>query len=252
MGFFDLFKSNNNRSEKLGEKAKPIPKEVARWADKAADKRAQNYDRQEALAALADLGTSEAAAALLKRFNFVIDPTITDQEEKQLAYEGVLKAGKQALGPIRDYCVKAESYAWPMRLVKEIVTEEEYVAELLDWLTRWDTEYAKFIDPKLQILTALETIQDPRVREAVADYLYDVNETARFHAVGATLNQGDAAAIDKLVDMFCDEESLRIRNRVCEGFRERGWAVPEARRGDWKKSMPSEYMLDGEGLIKRR
>ena len=252
MGIFDFFKSSSNKAEKLGEKAPPIPKEVARWADRAADKRAQTYDRQEAIAALADLGTPEAAGALLRRFNFVIDPTITDQEEKQIAYEGVLAAGKGAMAPIRKYVEKAESVAWPMKLSRELLDEEEYVGELLAWLSRWDTEYAKFIDPKLQILTALEEIKDSRVREAIADFLYDVNETARFHAVGATLKQDDPESIPKLVEIFCDEESVRIRTRICEGFIARGWIVPEDRRAEMRKSLPSDFTIDGEGAIKRK
>ena len=43
-----------------------------------------------------------------------------------------------------------------MKVMKEIVLDEEYVDELLLWLSKWDTEYAKFIDPKIQILVALE------------------------------------------------------------------------------------------------
>jgi hypothetical protein len=252
LGIFDFFKSNNNKSEKLGEKAPPIPKEVARWADKAADKRAQNYDRIEAIAALADLGTVEAVAALLKRFNFVIDPSITDQEEKQVAFEGICELGKDALEPIREYVKKAESVGWPMKIAKKVLNEEEYVGELLTWLAPWDTEYAKFIDPKVQILAALEELKDPRVRVAITDFLYDVNETARYHAVGATLFQDDPESVDKLVEIFCDEESVRIRSRICEGFISRKWIVPEAQRTDFKKSIPSDYTLDAEGLVRRK
>ncbi len=252
MGIFDFFKSNNNKSEELGNKAPPIPKEVARWASKAADKRAQNYDRIEAIAALADLGTPEAATALLKRFNFAMDPSITDQEEKQVAFEGIVEMGKDALDPIREYVKKAESVGWPMKIVKKFLTEEEYVGELLTWLAPWDTEYAKFIDPKVQILAALEELKDPRVRVKITDFLYDVNETARFHAVGATLFQDDPEAITKLVEIFCDEESVRIRARICEGLLSRNWLVPESAHFEFKKSIPSDYALDPSGQIRRK
>ena len=128
MGFWDFLKRGDNKSDKLGHKPAPLRKEVARWADKAADKRAQNYDRQEAIAALADLcqpltdeaelaktdkgkiqleehgaAQIEAATALFKRFNFVMDPSITDQEEKQLAFDGIMGAGKGILIPLRAY-----------------------------------------------------------------------------------------------------------------------------------------------------
>jgi len=252
LGIFDFFKSSNNKTEKLADKAPPIPKEVARWADKAADKRAQNYDRIEAIAALADLGTVEAVAALLKRFNFVMDPSITDQEEKQIAFDGICEVGKDALEPVRKYVKKAESVGWPMKIAKKLLDEEEYVGELLVWLKPWDTEYAKFIDPKVQILAALEELKDPRVRAAITDYLYDVNETARFHAVGATLFQDDAESIDKLVEIFCDEESVRIRARICDGFISRKWLVPVATHTEFKKSIPSDFTLDAEGLLRRK
>lgn len=252
MGIFDFFKSSDNRAEKLGEKPKLVSKEVARWGEKAASKRAQTYDRQEAIAALADARTPEAAAALLKRFNFIIDPTITDQEEKQLAFEGIVEVGLDVLPVVREYAEKAESVAWPMKIVKRLVSDEAYAEELLAWLSKWDTEYAKFIDPKLQILCALEEISHARVREAVSDFLYDVNEPARFHAVGATLKQQDDASVEKLVDMFCDEESLRIRARVCEGFISRGWVVAEDRRFDFKKSVPSDFALSLDGTVRRK
>jgi hypothetical protein len=277
MGFWDFLKRGDNKSDKLGHKPKPLRKEVARWADKAADKRAQNYDRQEAIAALADLcqpltdedelaktdkgkiqieehGVTqiEAATALFKRFNFVIDPSITDQEEKQLAFDGIMGAGKGILIPLRAYAAKTESLGWPMRILKAMLHEDEVVAELLEWLSKWDTEYAKFVDPKVQLLSQLEEHKDPAIREAVAPFLMDVNEPSRFHAVGATLAQDDPAAIPALVDMFIDEESLRIRNRVCEGFMTRGWAFPEESWPDARKSLSSEYTIDGEGLIRKR
>ena len=188
------------------------------------DERAQNYDRQEAIQALADLGTAEAVEVLLKRFTFHMDPSITDQEEKEAAFRGILRAGKAAVPPVRAFAGKAESLAWPMKILKELVDEPEYVEELLQWLSRWDTEYAKFVDPKVQILVELEEHKDPRILEATKDFLLDVNETSRYHAVGCALEQHDEAAIPLLVDMFIDEESLRIRNRVCEGFVQRGWA----------------------------
>ncbi|CAN5485523.1 hypothetical protein BH09MYX1_BH09MYX1_60670 [soil metagenome] len=277
MGFWDFFKGNDNKGARVGEKPPQIRKEVVRWADKAADKRGQNYDRQEALVALADLcqplsnedelkktdkgkiqveehraTQGDASAALLRRFNFIIDPTITDQEEKQLAFDGILGAGKLALPGVRKYAAKAESVAWPIRIMKAMLGEEAMVNELLKMLEKWDTEYAKFVDPKLQLLSELEEHRDSRIFEAVTGFLMDVNETARFHAVGCSFSQEDDAAIDPLVEMFCDEESLRIRNRVCEGFLARGWVVPEARRAEMRKSLPSEFSIDGEGLLKKR
>ena len=130
--------------------------------------------------------------------------------------------------------------------------DEAIVGELLSWLEKWDTEYAKFVDPKIQLLVELEEHVDPRILEATKDFLLDVNETSRFHAVGVTLAQNDESAIAGLVDMFIDEESLRIRNRVCDGFQARGWIVPEERRQEMRKFLPSDYSIDGEGKIRKK
>ena len=279
MGFFDFFKKSDNKADKLGQKQPQVRREVARFAETAGAKRAQNYDRMEAIAGLCDLAQPlqnedelkktdkgraqleehektrvDAAAALLKRFTFVIDPTITDAEEKQLAFEGIQAVGKDIIEPLRTFAAKAESLAWPIRILKSAYgdDEESIVDELLSWLSKWDTEYAKFVDPKVQLLVELEEHKDPRILDAIRDFLLDVNETSRFHAVGVALAQNDDAAIGALVDMFIDEESLRIRNRVCEGFIKNGWVVPEDKRADMRKFLPSEYSIDGEGKIRRK
>jgi hypothetical protein len=243
MGLFDLFRGTA--------KDKPRASPAAKWADKASDKRAQNYDRQEAIQNLAEMGTAEAAAALLKRFTFHMDPSITDQEEKDAAFRGVLRAGKAALEPVRAFAAKAESLAWPMKIIKELLTEEEYVDELMVWLERWDTEYAKFVDPKLQLLVALEDHRHARIREAVAPFLEDVNEPARFHAAVTTLAQDDEAAIPDLVSLFVDEESVRIRNKIAAGFAARGWKIPEESIEGARRALPAGFALDASGRIKK-
>lgn len=247
MGLFDLFKGGK-KNDKGEKKSSP----AAKYAERAGDKRAQNHDRGEAIQALADMGTADAAAALLKRFTFVIDPSITDQEEKDLAFEGILRAGKDALEPVRSFAAKAESLSWPMRILKEILPEEEYVDELLLWLSRWDTEYAKFIDPKLQLLKELEDHRHPRIVQAATPFLDDVNETARFHAVATLLAQDDPEVLPGLLRLLGEEESVRVRNRICDGIAIRGWSIPDDARDATRKSLPNGYAVDSTGRLAKR
>ena len=247
MGLFDLFKGGKSSGEE-----KPKANPAAKWANVAADKRAQNYDRQEAIQQLATMGTADAVAALLRRFTFIMDPSITDQEEKEAAFAGIVRAGRDGIEPIRAFVAKAESLAWPMRVMKEIVSEEEFVDELLLWLSKWDTEYAKFIDPKIQILVALEENRGPKVRAEVERFLLDVNEVARFHAVGALLAQEDPEAIGPILECLVDEESVRVKHRILDGFIALGWTVPEERREAVRKALPSGATVDAEGHVKKR
>ncbi len=107
MGLFDLFKGGRAAGDD-----KPKASPAAKWANVAADKRAQNYDRQEAIQQLATMGTADAAAAhLLRRFTVTIDPSITDQEEKEATFAGIIRAGREAIEPIRAFVAKAESLA---------------------------------------------------------------------------------------------------------------------------------------------
>lgn len=252
MGLFDLFKSGGKKASGGDGVKGSAASAAAKWAEKAADKRAQNYDRQEALAELSEMGTAEAAAALLKRFTFNMEPSITDQEEKDGAYQGVLAAGQAAIPPIRAFSVKAESLAWPIKILKELLPEEAYVEELLLWLDRWDTEYAKFIDPKLQILAALEEFKHPNTLAKVEPFLEDVNGDARFLAVGTVLAQENDSAIPGLLNALEQEESLRVKNRILDGFVARGWVVPEDLVGKTRKALPPDYNIDARGLVIRR
>jgi HEAT repeat protein len=247
MGLFDLFKGGTSSGAGSRPKANP----AAKWADRV-EKRAQNYDRQEAIQALSELGTAEAVAVLLKRFTFHMDPSITDQEEKDAAFRGVLRAGKDAILPVRAFAAKAESLAWPMKIMKELVGEVEYVEELLGWLSRWDTEYAKFIDPKVQLLTALEDHHHPRLREEVERFVEDVNEPARFHAASTLLAHGDPTALPALVKLLLDEESVRVRNKVAEGLATLRWPIAEADRAAVRNVLSSPFSLDAEGRVTKR
>jgi HEAT repeat protein len=62
----------------LNKKSAQTP--VQKLAVKAADKRGMAPDRWEALQALSKIDSEEAVDALLNRFTFYVDPSITDQE----------------------------------------------------------------------------------------------------------------------------------------------------------------------------
>lgn len=244
MGLFDLFrgkKSNGDSSQSA--------RDANRWADRATDKRAQPGDRGQAIEELAKMGTPEAAAILLRRFTFSIDPSITDQDEKDVTLEGIVNAGADAVPVIREFCAKAESVTLPLRALREILAKEEYVDEVLKLLSAWDTEYAKFVDPKIQLLAALEDQRDERIVQAVLEFLEDVNETARYHAAASILAQEDPEAIDALLNTFELEESARVQKRIAEGFVKLGWKVPAERIAKVRKTLPHEWQIDDDGTF---
>jgi hypothetical protein len=252
MGLFDLFKGKSEKGKPQTEPAQGGDKNVARLGKVAGDKHAQNYDRIEAIEGLARVATGESAAALLKRFTFHIDPSITDQEEKDTALRGVLAAGDAAIEPIRTFCMRAESLTWPLKILKELVPSDRYVEELIKLLERFDTEYTRNVDPKQQLIAELEHYNAPAVRPAVERFLDDSSEAIRFVAVATLFAQEDAAAVPALAKVFPVEESVRVKNRLLEGFLARGWAVPEDLRDGVREAMPAGFALDPQGKVKRR
>lgn len=246
MGLFDFLKRSKEDDNGNGAK---IDKNVARMGRVAADKRAQNYDRMEAIQGLAGIGTADSAAALLKRFGFYIDPSITDQEEKEVAFRGIIAAGQDAVEPIREFCVKAESFTWPMKMLGELLDEEDYIDELLVLLERFDTDYAKKQEPKLQIIAELEGKKREDVRVAVERFLDDFDERVRFHTVATLFSQEDETSVDPLCEALVAEESVRVKNRIAEGFASRGWRVPSEREEDVAGALPQGFVLR-DGVIK--
>lgn len=247
MGLFDLFKS------KKSDAATPAgDKNVARYARTAGDKRAQNYDRMEALEALSRIRTQEAAAGLLRRFSFHIDPSITDQEEKDVAFRGILACGEEAIEPIRLFSAKAEALTWPLKVLKELLPPERYCHEVVELLERFDTEYVRNVEPKLQLIGELEHHATPEARKTAERFLEDVNESVRFVSVGSTFAQNEAESAGPLAEALIAEESVRVKNRIAEGLANRGWAIPEACREGVARVLPRDWVLRADGVISRR
>ena len=240
MGLFDFLKRSKEDDNSGDTK---IDKNVARMGRVAADKRAQNYDRMEAIQGLAGIGTADSAAALLKRFGFYIDPSITDQEEKEVAFRGIVAAGQEAIEPIREFCVKAESFTWPMKMLSELLEEEPYIDELLILLERFDTDYAKKQEPKLQIIAELEGKKREDVRIAVERFLDDFDERVRFHTVATLFSQEDESSVEPICQALIAEESVRVKNRIAEAFASRTWKIPSELTHEVNDALPQGYSL---------
>lgn len=217
MGLFDLFKKKGGPQ---GDE-----KELARLQKMVANKLSQNLDREDALHRLVKMGTPAAARVLLTRFNWNLDPSIKDNEEKELAATGIVAAGEAALGVIRDYCPKATSLTWPLKALRGIVSRQQLEGELLSLLDEFDTEYMRNPEPKIQLLQALSEFQSEDVRIAVQPFLTDMSEEVRFAAVTTVLGCGNSDALDSLIDALNSEESLRVKNRIATGLVEQAWVL---------------------------
>jgi hypothetical protein len=237
VGLFDFITKKN---------ASPVQK----LKGKVMDKRSMAPDRWDAIQALAKMDSEEAVEALLERFTFHIDPSITDQEEKEAVFNAVVQKGAVAVPPLKRFIKrKSESITWPLKMLDRILPASEVLEILLDLLRDMDTEYERDPQRKLQILSEFETRKGPGVVEAVRPFLSDVNESARFHAVGALLAQDEAEqARAALLDALDREESMRIKVRMLEGFAQRNWGIDAVHTA----KLPHGFVLDPNGIPQRR
>lgn len=278
MGLFDfLRKPKASTPPPKGEgKAdeKKLDKKVQGPAKVVADRRAQTYDRFEAIQALAAMRSADAAIALLRRFSFSIDPSITDSEEKELAFRGIVDAGtldklpkdeaerekalaelaerrEKIIEAVQEYCESAEQLTWPIKVLRSLLADEEYEGEILALLSGHDTEYARNVEPKINLIHGLEGLRSEQIRAAVEGYLDDVNETVRFTAVELVFDQDAPESLGALLALLLREESVRVKNRVAEGLKKQGWTVPEEQRAEVRRALydSEDFALDDAGRV---
>lgn len=219
MGLFDIFKSNSDRKN-------PSDKSFARLGRIVGDRLAQSYDRRDAIASLAASKSAEAVSMLLRRFTFHVNPSTDDQEEKDAAFQAIVACGEDAVGPVLIFSERAESLAWLLKMLRVLLEEEKYFGQINELLKKQDTDYQRNVEPKNQLLAALEGRSGETTTESVLPFLQDVNEPIRFQAVVTLLSLQDECVIQPLIALALEEESVRIRNKVAEGFQKNGWELP--------------------------
>lgn len=224
MGLFDIFSGKSS---------------LEKHAAKIANKRTQAMDRMESIYAVGKLKTSEAAVALLARYNYQIDPSITDHEEKETVMRFLVEAKDASLGPTLDYLRNKEAVTWPIKVLVTLRGERQVAEEILKILQDMDTEYERDPQKKIQLLQWIEE-KGPEVldnQEQVAlcregiKFMDDINETVRFHALAIVegqiskhpvLHDDAKKAMEALMHK---EESMRIKMQVLKLFGKLGWVL---------------------------
>jgi HEAT repeats len=238
MSILDLF-SKESRVKRARESA----------MKKAVSKFDQSADRFRALQTLRDDGSEEALFGLLRRFGMMYDKTIEDEQEKDWVFEVLSEKGPTIIPSLEKYLLIAESISWPLRLLDKVADRETELLVLGKILARHEPGYERDPTKKIQLLNHLAGLKDEkekRVPALVAPYLKDMDEGVRYAAVEALVRQGDeAAASAALLDQFVSpqEDSLRIRLQVADGFADHGWVIPAERVADVQKLMPDQFKL---------
>jgi hypothetical protein len=243
MGLFDML-------SKEGRKAGSLKKNLAR----ASNKDAQSTDRMRALEVLREDGSDEAIYGLLRRFSFVYDKTIEDEQEKEWVESVLIDMGERVTPMLTRYLHHAESISWPLRILDKVAAPDQIYAILTELTERNEPGYTRDPSKKIQMLTYMGEHKDPRMSAMLAPYLEDMDEGVRFKTVESLVKQkNEEIAREPLLKHFCkpEEESGRIKLRIAEGFAELAWEV-KGFRGTVEKLLTDTYYVDGKGTIKRK
>jgi hypothetical protein len=246
MGFFGLFGKRKSALQK--------------HAERVANKRAQAPDRWESIQELGKIATTDpsggvderadAVAALMERFTYYADPTITDAEEKDEAFRWVCEAGEIAIEPVRASLKRHESMSWGLKCLARLVDPTRMIEEMLALLSEMDTEYERDPQRKIQLLGSLEEERHRAIAEAVAPFFLDVNESARFHAVGAALAQDNAEEILPLLrEALVEDDSVRVKVRALDAIIQKGWSLGEQASS---VELPDGYELNPKGVPRKK
>lgn len=216
MGLKDLFSSGGRAKSRLDKHVKVITNPYT-----------QSADRYASMQSLLEDGSDEALVGLMKRFTVVSTKSIEDEEEKGWVYRELSALGTKVLPALRQFCVESDNVAWALRILEDVANgPQEW--EIIDaMLERHPPEYARDPKTKLQVLTHLAEIDDPRVVGILLRYLEDPDEGVRYYAVEQLIDIGDESAKEPLIARLGhkDEDSVRLRTRILDGLATLGWDV---------------------------
>ncbi len=199
-----------------------------------------------------DRQIDEAYVATLKRFTMTASKTIDDEEEKGWLYRRMTAIGKPMLRPIAQFCRESESIAWALRIVEDVANEDEEWELIAKLLEIHQVGYERNSSAKLQMLTHIKEIDDPRVREILARYLGDHDENVRFFCIEALIENGELESREPLLAALLnpEEDSIRLRSRMLDGIADLRWDVSAFADGI-RRVLDDEHRFDGK-LITRR
>jgi hypothetical protein len=234
---------------------------ISRTVAKANNKDAQSVDRWKALEVLRDDGSDEALDGLLRRFGFVYDKTIEDEQEKQWVHDTLVEMGEdrldQLLAAVQRNLLRAETISWSLRVLSHVGSADQRWAILEKTIERNDNQYVRDPSKKIQLITFIgEELQEPRAAQALLQYLEDMDETVRFNTVEALFQQKqEEVAREPLLKLLTskEEESRRIKIRILDGFAEAGWNS-HGFKGQVEalcEEIGRGHSLDGKGRIKK-
>ena len=226
---------------------------AAKLKAKATQKYGDPATRQKALEQLGELQGPEATSALLARFTITVDPSTTDEDEKEHVFDLVRARGAEAVAPVKAFLKGNDAASsWMLRLLSAILTEAEVIQVALDLLAQLGAGYTRDPERKLVLLHFLEDKQDGRIREAARTFLEDMADDVKLAALRVLEKRPDETLREPLIQaLLHPETSRRVQAGVLETMASGKYALT-GHRDAVQAALPQGWMLDKAGLVQKR
>ena len=193
-------------------------------------------DRWAAIELIASLEDVELSVhGLLSRFEFSLEHGINDTREKEFAMKGIVNHGKKALPYLQSWIKESTRIAWPVKILKELGSDEEVAETLKSALNFEDVSFDQAaVDKNFDILCYLRDLPIGDYTEKVKHFLGDADERVRFACVEVLVEHGDEGMPVVLEPYLLDStpENTRIRQSVVRAFVDKGWKVADPKKFD--------------------
>jgi len=216
MGLFDFFLSDE--------------KKIAKHQRRLTNRDSQPEDREASARWLVDQGSPPSLLALLARFDVSLDHQLKDKGEKDLVYALASSKGTEIIAPLHVWLRKCKSVALPLRLLEDLAGKSVAVDTTCELLeaerARDDFKPAK----KKALLIWLANERHEKCLTTASPFLDDFDEGVRYAAAEVIIAQKEDAGAEFLLTVLTnpEEESNRLKIRVCEIFEQRKWSVGDA------------------------
>ena len=208
--------------------------------------------RVAAMERLAAWKTAEAAATLLRRFTVQVPQASMDHEEKQYTVRLLVQMGRVAVAPILNYLETESEVTWPVRALREILPQEEYIAAVRKVLEQLSSGYTRWPEAKAVMIAHLPESAYPEVADTILRVLEDDDDDVCIAAVDYLVRSGDEAVRERLIETLLEADARpRVRGRILDQLCEREWPVKGYRKRV-EEIIQEPYYLTAKGTVKRR
>lgn len=230
MGLFDFFLNDE--------------KKIAKHQRRLTNRDSQPEDREASARWLTDQGSPPSLLALLARFDVSLDHQLKDKGEKDLIYALAASKGTEIIEPLGVWLRKCRSVALPLRLLEDLGGKAPAVEMACELLEKERARDDFKPEKKRALLIWLASERDDKCLVTAGPFLGDFDEGVRYAAAEVIIAQKVDEGAELLLTVLTnpEEESNRLKIRICEVFEQRKWSV-EAVASQLAETLPQNFQV---------